>query len=174
MMMSPVCCLLYPASCTLCVLFVCMYVYVHSALMSLPVPVPVGGAYKICTILHFDICMCRHVVAFIYPSVWGQLCPRPPNSSISLTLSPSLSLAHSTTAPAAGQRCTSIDNNSQAQKNCIFSIWCRVNNSYIALPPARLLPCPHHAPLKQHMSCFDGSAKGLAPVQQAGVLLHPS
>lgn len=130
-------CLLCTASCILhpALLPVCVLVWV-CAQCALFVAVPVGGAHKICTILHFDICMRRHVVAFIYPSIWGQLCP-PISSPLSLSLFHSLllPLGNPATLHQHRQQLTSA-------KNCIFSIWCRVNNSYIALSPADTHPFP--------------------------------
>lgn len=132
-MLPPVSCILplrpTPFQCSVCV---CVRVCTVCALF---VPVPVGGAHKICTILHFDICMRRHVVAFIYPSVWGQLSP--PNHHTFLSLSLPLN------APAPGQPCTSINNNSQAQKTEYFQYDVV---SITVILPYMPLSCPSAAP----------------------------
>lgn len=116
-MMSPVCCLLYPASCHYALLpvsAVCVYVCVCvQCALCLSLSLWVGHIKyaRYCTLIY----VCAAMLSHLFTQAFGDNYPRPPPHLLL-----SLSVALPLNAPAPGQPCTSIDNNSQAQKTAYF------------------------------------------------------
>lgn len=129
MMMSPVYCLLYPAS---ALLPVCVCECVHSALcLSLSLWVGHIKYARYCTLIY----ACAAMLSHLFTQAFGDNYARP-------SAAPSLcrSSTHCSCPWATLQPCTSIDNNSQAQKTAYFQYDVVSITVILPYPPQILTP----------------------------------
>lgn len=141
-MMSPVYCLLYPASCpTPCV---CMCECVHSArCLSLSLWVGHIKYARYCTLIY----ACAAMLSHLFTQAFGDNYARPPAAPLYLPPSLCRSSTHCSCPWATLQPCTSIDNNSQAQKTAYFQYY--VVSITVILPYPPQILTPSHLPSKR-------------------------